>query len=213
MILYSLGASSQTFAHILGRALLGQLRSKVGACVTIRKDDHKYYAQFKYSAQRVLNKEMMAKERMLSSSQAKQSVLDLTSQGKRTVTGVTGQMKIVESKMLDSFIPNFIYENTLSFHVADTQSFPYCRYAARRRRRATAALPLTCTRRGGAAQHMAAAGPGCAHKLMFAEALQPEGPGPPGRLTSARPAVDDIEDVSSKMPGVGWRPDKNGEAG
>ena len=44
--------------------------------------------------------------------------------------------------------------------------------------------------------------------MMFTETLQPEGPGPPGRLTSARPAVDDIEDVSSKMPGVGWRPDK-----
>ena len=150
-------SSSQAFAHILGRAVLGKQRSNVGACVPIRKDDR--YAQFKNAAQRVLNKEMMAKERMLSSSQAKQSVLDLTSPEKRTVTG---QMKIVESKMLDSIIANFIYENTLSFHVADTQSFPYCRYAARRRRRAAAALPLTCTRRGGAAPHMAAAGPGCA---------------------------------------------------
>ena len=45
-------SSSQAFAHILGRALLGQQRSKVGACVTIRKDDHKQYAHFKNSAQR-----------------------------------------------------------------------------------------------------------------------------------------------------------------
>jgi hypothetical protein len=33
-------------------------------------------------------------------------------------------MKIVESKTLDSTIANFIYENALSFHVADTQISP-----------------------------------------------------------------------------------------
>jgi hypothetical protein len=63
---------------------------------------------------------MMAKERLHSSSKAKQSVLELTSPAKRTVSG---EMKIVESKTLDSTIANFIYENALSFHVADTQSF------------------------------------------------------------------------------------------
>jgi hypothetical protein len=52
---------------------------------------------------------MMAKERQLSSSQAKQTFLDLSSPGKRTVTG---EMKIVELKMLDSSIPNFYSENT-----------------------------------------------------------------------------------------------------
>jgi hypothetical protein len=31
-------------------------------------------------------------------------------------------MKIVKSKMLDSAVPNFMYENALSFHVADMQS-------------------------------------------------------------------------------------------
>ena len=63
---------------------------------------------------------MMAKERLHSSSQAKQFVLELTSPAKRTVSG---EMKIVESKTLDSTIANFIYENALSFHMADTQSF------------------------------------------------------------------------------------------
>ena len=65
---------------------------------------------------------MMSKEAQLSSSKAKQSVLDLSSPGKRTVTG---EMKIVgskNSKTLDSTIANFIYENALSIHVADTQS-------------------------------------------------------------------------------------------
>jgi hypothetical protein len=112
-------SSSRAFAHILGRAVLGQKRANVGACVPIRKDDDNRYAQFRI-AQKALNKEIMTKERQLSSSQAKQSVLDLTSPGKRTVTG---EMKIVESKTLDSTIANFIYENALSFHVADTQSF------------------------------------------------------------------------------------------
>ena len=78
-------ASSRAFAHILGRAVLGQKRPNVGACVPMNKDDDNRCAQFK-NAQKVLNKEMMAKERLLSSSQAKQSVLDFTSPGKRTVT-------------------------------------------------------------------------------------------------------------------------------
>ena len=96
-----------------------QKRSNVGACVPKPQVDDTRYAQFKIE-QKVLNTEMMAKERQLSFSQAKQTVLDLTSPGKRTVTG---EMKIVESKMLDSSIANFFYENALSFNVADSQSF------------------------------------------------------------------------------------------
>ena len=84
----------------------------------IRKDDDNRYAQFK-KAQRILNNEMMVKESLHSFSQAKQSVLNLTSPGKRTLSG---EMKIVESKTLDSTIANFIYENVLSFNLADTQS-------------------------------------------------------------------------------------------
>jgi len=112
-------SSSRAYAHILGRAVLGQTRPNIGACKPIRKDNDDRYAQFKI-AQRILNNEMMAKERLHSSSKAKQSVLELTSPAKRTVSG---EMKIVESKTLDSTIANFIYENALSFHVADTQSF------------------------------------------------------------------------------------------
>ncbi len=114
-------SSTRAFAHILGRAVSGQKRPNVGlgACIPKRKDNDNRYAQFKNS-QKVLNQEMLVKEHQLSSSQAKQSVLDLTSPGKRSVTG---EMKIVESKMLDSTIANFIYENDLSFNVADTQSF------------------------------------------------------------------------------------------
>ncbi len=84
-------SSTRAFAHILGRAVLGQKRSNVGACVPKRQVDDNRYAHFKI-AQKVLYTEMMAKERQLSSSQA-------TSPGKRTVTG---EMKIIESKMLDS---------------------------------------------------------------------------------------------------------------
>jgi hypothetical protein len=51
---------------------------------------------------------MMAKERQLSSSQAKRTVLDLAFPGKRTVTG---EKKIIESKMLDSSMAKFFYEN------------------------------------------------------------------------------------------------------
>jgi hypothetical protein len=91
-------SSTRAFGHILGRAVLGQKRSNVGTCVPKRQFDDNRYAHFKI-AQKVLNTEMMAKERQLSSSQAKQTFLDLTSPGKRTVTG---EMKIVESKMLDS---------------------------------------------------------------------------------------------------------------
>jgi hypothetical protein len=101
-------SSTRAFAHILGRAVLGQKRSNVGACVPKRQVDDNRYAHFKI-AQKVLNTEMMANERQVPrSSQAKQTFLDLTSPGKRTVTG---EMKIVESEMLDSSIANFFYEN------------------------------------------------------------------------------------------------------
>jgi hypothetical protein len=77
--------------HIHGRPILGHKKSNIKACVPIRKDDDNRYAQFK-TAQKILDKEMMSKEAQLSSSKAKQSVLDFTSLGKGTVTG---EMKIV----------------------------------------------------------------------------------------------------------------------
>ena len=111
-------SSTRAFAHILGRAVLGQKRAHVKACVPIRKDDDNRYAQFK-NAQSVLNKDMLAKEKSLSSSKAKQTILDLTSPAKRTSTG---ELKVIESKTLDSAIANVFYENTLPFTVADSPS-------------------------------------------------------------------------------------------
>ena len=78
-------SSSRAFAHILGRAVLGQKKANVAACLPIRKEDDNRYTQFK-TAQKILNKEMMAKEQQLSTSQAKQTVLDLTSPAKRLLT-------------------------------------------------------------------------------------------------------------------------------
>ena len=46
--------------------------------------------------------------------------MDLTSPGKRTLTG---DIKIVESKTLDTVIANVFYENALPFNVADSSSF------------------------------------------------------------------------------------------
>ncbi len=42
---------------------------------------------------------------------------------------MSGEMKIVKSQMLDSAVSNFMYENVLSFHVADMQSFKLARAA------------------------------------------------------------------------------------
>ena len=56
-------SSSPAFAHILGGAALAQKRPNVGACVPIRKDGDYQHADFK-TAQKVLDKEMMAKERL-----------------------------------------------------------------------------------------------------------------------------------------------------
>ena len=111
-------STSRAFAHILGRAVLGQKKTHIGACVPICKEDDNRYAQFK-TAQTVLNKEMMAKEQQLSTSQRKQTVLDLTSPAKRLLTG---EIKNVESKMLDTTIANFFYENALPFNIADSPS-------------------------------------------------------------------------------------------
>ncbi len=41
---------------------------------------------------------------------------------------VSGEMKIVKSKMLGSAVSNFMNENALSFHVADMQSLALASY-------------------------------------------------------------------------------------
>ena len=84
----------------------------------IRKDDDNRYDQFK-TAQKVLNKEIMSKERLLSTSQKKQIVLDLTSPAKRLAAG---EIKVVKSKMLDATIASCFYENALSFNIVDSPS-------------------------------------------------------------------------------------------
>ena len=60
-------------------------------------DDNRH-DQFKI-AQKVLFKEIMSKERLLTASQKKQTVFDLTSPAKRLATG---EIKVVESKMIDA---------------------------------------------------------------------------------------------------------------
>ena len=83
-------SSCHAFAYILSRAVLAQKKANVGACVCKRMIIN--MLEFKI-AQKALNKEMMAKEQLLSCLQAKQSVLkqsvlDLIKySGKRTVTG------------------------------------------------------------------------------------------------------------------------------
>ena len=114
-------SSSRALAHILGRPVLDQSKANVRFCVPIRKEDDDGYEQFK-TAQKVLNKQVMTKEAQLSSSKSRQTVLDLTSLGKRTVTG---EMKTVESKTLDSAIANVFYENALPFNVADSPSLAH----------------------------------------------------------------------------------------
>ena len=61
----------------------------------------------------------MAKEQQLSTSQRKQTVLDSTLPAKRLLTG---EIKNVESKMLDTTIANFFHENALQFNIADSPS-------------------------------------------------------------------------------------------
>ncbi len=100
------GISSRAFAHILGRPVLGQKKSNAKACAPMRKSEDNWYAEFK-TAQKVLNQEMTSKEEQSSSSKAKQSALNLTSLGKRTVTE---GMKIVESKKLDFTIASFTFD-------------------------------------------------------------------------------------------------------
>ncbi len=56
-------SSSRAFAHILGGAALAQKRPNAGSCVPVRKDGDNQHADFK-TAQKVLDKEMMAKERL-----------------------------------------------------------------------------------------------------------------------------------------------------
>ena len=88
---------SRAFAHILGNAVIGPKRLNIGVFVPICQSGYNHCAQFK-NAQRILNKEMMAKGQLLSSPQSKQYILNLTSltsPGKRTVSG---EIKIVKSK-------------------------------------------------------------------------------------------------------------------
>ena len=88
---------------LAGRAFLVQKKANVGACVPIRKKDNNWYVEFNI-VQKILNKEMMAKEWLLSCSQAKKSVLDsMTYSGKGTVTGDMN-LKLIVSETLDSTI-------------------------------------------------------------------------------------------------------------
>ena len=63
----------------------------------------------------------MAKEKLLSFSEANKSVLDsMIYSGKRTITG---DMKLIESETLDYTMARFFYENAFGFYVADSLSF------------------------------------------------------------------------------------------
>ena len=66
---------------------------------------------------RMVDESLITDESQPNSSQSRLSILDMTSPGKRTVTG---KMKTVESKTLDSAIAEVFYEKTLSFNVAHT---------------------------------------------------------------------------------------------
>jgi hypothetical protein len=79
-------STSRAFAHLLGRAVLGQKLANIGSCVPIRKEDDNIQFKCIKSAQKVLNKDMMAEEQQLSTLQRKQTVLDLTSPAKRLLT-------------------------------------------------------------------------------------------------------------------------------
>ena len=103
-----------------GRAVLAQKEANVGACFPIRNKDDNRSVEFKI-VQRALNNEMTDKERQLSCSQAKKSVVDsMIYSGKRTVTG---EMKLIESDKLDATIASFFHENAFAFKVADSPSF------------------------------------------------------------------------------------------
>lgn len=114
-------SSSRAFAHILGRKVLDQGKMGIKPCIPIRKENDNRYPQY-LSAKKVLTAEMMAKEAKLSTSKTKQTVLDLISPAKRTVTG---DLKLVESKTLDSAYANIFYENALPFNIADSPSLAH----------------------------------------------------------------------------------------
>jgi hypothetical protein len=106
-------------SHISLVAFLGQKRASVWACVPIWKEDDIGMIKSK-----LLRKFLTKKScpRNVCSPRRKNSklFLDLTSLAKRLVTG---EIKVVESKMIDATIASFFYENALSFNVADSPSF------------------------------------------------------------------------------------------
>ena len=108
-------SSSRALAHILGRPVLEQSKANVRFCVPIRKEDDDWYEQFK-TAQKVLNKQVMTKEAQLSSSKSRQTVLDLTSLGKRTVTGQSSQKHL--TLPLQTSFTRTLCHSTLQIHRA-----------------------------------------------------------------------------------------------
>ena len=108
-------SSSRALAHILGRPVLEQSKANVRFCVPIRKEDDDRYEQFK-TAQKVLNKQVMTKEAQLSSSKSRQTVLDLTSLGKRTVTGQSSQKHL--TLPLQTSFTRTLCHSTLQIHQA-----------------------------------------------------------------------------------------------
>ena len=64
----------------------------------------------------------LQREREMNFSRGEQSVISFMDLSSPVKTTATEDIKIVDSKQLDSTIANFFYENALSFNVADTQS-------------------------------------------------------------------------------------------
>ena len=88
---------------LTGKAVLAQKKASVGACVPLRKKDDNRSVEFKI-VQKDLNKEMMAKARLLSCSQAKKSVVDSTMYlGKRIVSG---EMKLIYTRLYYCMLPS-----------------------------------------------------------------------------------------------------------
>ena len=91
-------------------------------CIPVLKKYDDQSAKFK-AAKKILSNEIFGKESKISSSKAKQTVLDVPSPTKRTLRSLPREPKIVESNMLATAIVGFFYENELSLNVVDSESF------------------------------------------------------------------------------------------
>ena len=118
-------STARAAAHLLGRPVMSQHKAGIQACVEINKKDDDRRGSLR-QARKTVGEAVRVKEHSLAGIKRKQQVLDELAtpspKQKSVESSLTGS-QTTGSKEVDAAIASFVYENGISFNVADSPSF------------------------------------------------------------------------------------------